>query len=269
MLVFRVCASTRLTMTAYISVRRRWRPLRGTGCRSPPSPMARGRRRAPVARSKILVDWPSTPMPSTERLDDHVDHFGARADEAVVLDDGRVGWSGSSTPPMPTPPDRWHVPLISRRCPPWPRCRPWCRRPHRRCVGGIIVGWPRRGAKLHGWATAAPRARWCRAVASDRPPNLVGTCRRTGHAVAPLHLATRRKPRSTASSRHVHRPPADARGWPRGRRPASSLLMAGRRRLDGARRRRDRFARSSQAVDDGPAGGPGQVDMGFFREGTW
>ena len=51
----------------------------------------------------------NTPIEITEPASDHdaLDDLRAGADEAVVLDDGRASaCSGSSTPPMPTPPDR-------------------------------------------------------------------------------------------------------------------------------------------------------------------
>ena len=34
-------------------------------------------------------------------------HLGAGADEAVVLDDHGAACKGSSTPPMPAPPEMW------------------------------------------------------------------------------------------------------------------------------------------------------------------
>jgi hypothetical protein len=39
--------------------------------------------------------------------DDAFGDLGAGADEAVVLDDDRPGCSGSSTPPIPAPPEMW------------------------------------------------------------------------------------------------------------------------------------------------------------------
>ncbi len=47
-------------------------------------------------------------MASTVFFHDHAfNDFRAGADEAAVFNDGGVICSGSSTPPMPTPPDRW------------------------------------------------------------------------------------------------------------------------------------------------------------------
>ena len=62
---------------------------------------------SPLSRSTIFVDGPRNAPSTTPRLahDHALGHLGARADEAIVLNNGGLACSGSSTPPMPAPPE--------------------------------------------------------------------------------------------------------------------------------------------------------------------
>ena len=87
---------------------------------------------------EILVLWPmNTPIEMTEFSSTITpfDHLAARADEAVVLDDGRVGLqrfrARRRCRRRRTGARSCRSARRSRR---WPRCRPWClRRRRRRC----------------------------------------------------------------------------------------------------------------------------------------
>src|SRR5688572_31670734 len=109
MLVFdRVFASTRLTITAQY----RWQLPSPEGRLPATTTDPDGTRpyvTVPLARSKIFVLWPmNTPMPSTLFSSTITPSTTSERAPMKQLSSMIVGfaWIGSSTPPMPTPPER-------------------------------------------------------------------------------------------------------------------------------------------------------------------